>query len=83
MLLPDASNQDEVEDINSRLNAVKVHHSGASEVGRLQEKQRAAVERSVNRSKGDDSSSLSPPQSAGVHPDLHDLEFSELGDRHK
>lgn len=77
MLLPDAK-PDAVEDLNTRMGAVKVQNSG--ELGRLQEKQRAAVERSVGRGRerGDDSL----PQSTGVHPDLHDLNFGELGDNH-
>ena len=47
------------------------------EVSRLQEKQRAAVERSRNRTKGRDDDPY--PSTAEVHPDLQDLRFGSLG----
>lgn len=71
---------DDVEVVQQHMERVKVQHSG--ELDRLQEKQRAAVEREVNRSKDRERDQYpSPPNSAGVHPDLHDLSFGELGSR--
>jgi hypothetical protein len=76
MVLPDTK-ADQVEDLNKQMSAVKVQYSG--ELGRLQEKQKAAVERAVSRGReGDDT--YSPPTSASLHPDLHDLSFGDLGE---
>ena len=62
----------DVEDVQQGLEAVKI---AGSEVQRLQEKQRAAVQRAVRERPlaGDDA--LGSP----VHPDLQDLSFGELG----
>ena len=61
----------DVEDVQQGLEAV---HIAGSEVQRLQEKQRAAVQRAVReRPQGDEA--LGSP----IHPDLHDLSFGELG----
>jgi len=51
--------------------ALKPMHTGDSELGKLQSKQRDRVARSINRSRDGLSSSL--------HPDLEDLEFGDLG----
>lgn len=51
----------DVEDVQKGLAAAKIHDS---ELGKLQEKQRAAVKRSLGRNAG-----------SSVHPDLQDLSF--------
>ncbi len=64
----------DVEDVQQGLEAV---HIASSEVRRLQEKQRAAVQRAVRerpRADSEDDSPRSP-----IHPDLQDLSFGELG----
>lgn len=64
----------DVEDVQQGLEAV---HIAGSEVQRLQEKQRAAVQRAVRerpRAEDDSDSPRSP-----IHPDLQDLSFGELG----
>lgn len=69
------------------LAAVKIQDS---ELGKLQEKQRAAVQRSIGRSSGQngkerarvdegDDFYTSGRQSSSVHPDLQDLSFGALG----
>ena len=56
---------------------------GGSEVSRLQEKQRAAIERSIRakeRGREEDSDyNATYAKSAGVYPDLQDLSFGSLG----
>jgi hypothetical protein len=67
---PNATEQD-VEVVQQGL---EVQTTG-SEVQRLQEKQRAAVQRVVRqRPRSDDGAPESP-----IHPDLQDLSFGELG----
>ena len=68
---PNVTEKD-VEDVQQGLEAVKI---AGSEVQRLQEKQRAAVQRAVRERPlaGDDA--LGSP----IHPDLQDLSFGELG----
>jgi LAS seventeen-binding protein 5 len=62
----------DVEDVQQGLEAV---HIAGSEVQKLQEKQRAAVQRAVReRPQAEDDSPWS-----SLHPDLHDLNFGELG----
>jgi hypothetical protein len=62
----------DVEDVQQGLEAA---HITGSEVQRLQEKQRAAVQRAVReRPRAEDDSPRSP-----IHPDLQDLSFGELG----
>jgi len=69
---------DDVEEARLQMAAVKVNNTG--ELDRLQEKQRAAVERSINRNRERERETYaSPPPSAGVHPDLQDLSFGTLG----
>jgi len=64
----------DVEDVQQGLEAA---HIAGSEVQRLQEKQRAAVQRAVReRPRAEDDS---PRSSLHLHPDLHDLSFGELG----
>jgi hypothetical protein len=62
----------DVEEVQQDLEAV---HITGSEVQKLQEKQRAAVQRAVHqRSRTEGSPSGSP-----IHPDLQDLSFGALG----
>lgn len=61
--------------------SVKINNTGG-EVDRLQEKQRAAVSRSVGRARGQDmmiDPYDSPPGSATVYPDLQDINFGDIG----
>ncbi|KAI0001636.1 hypothetical protein BJV77DRAFT_1075387 [Russula vinacea] len=68
---PNVTEKD-VEDVQQGLEAV---HIAGSELQRLQEKQRAAVQRAVReRPRAEDDALESP-----IHPDLHDLSFGELG----
>lgn len=72
--------EEDVEDAQRQLAAVKINYTG--EVDKLQVKQRAALEREISRIKSRDNSYSSPPNSAGLHPDLQDLNFNELGNSH-
>ncbi|TCD68095.1 putative actin patch assembly and actin polymerization protein [Steccherinum ochraceum] len=63
--------EQDVEDVQKELAAVNIRDS---ELGKLQEKQRAAVQRSIGRS-----SSLNAYHDGEVHPDLQDLSFGALG----
>jgi hypothetical protein len=66
----------EVEEVQQGLVAVQLT---GSEVQKLQEKQRAAVQRAVRqRPRTEDSPSGSP-----IHPDLQDLSFGALGPEHR
>jgi len=68
---PNVTEKD-VEDVQQGLEAA---HITGSEVQKLQEKQRAAVQRAVReRPRAEDDSPRSP-----IHPDLQDLSFGELG----
>jgi len=72
---PNVTEKD-VEEVQQGLEAA---HISSSEVQRLQEKQRAAVQRAVRqRSRPEDDAEGSP-----LHPDLHDLSFGELGPEHR
>ncbi|KAI0688131.1 hypothetical protein BC835DRAFT_1408167 [Cytidiella melzeri] len=62
LIKPTVSEQD-VSDVQKNLAAVKIHDS---ELGKLQEKQRAAVQRSIGRGK------------VRAHPDLQDLSFGNI-----
>ena len=62
----------DVEDVQQGLEAV---HITGSEVQRLQEKQRAAVQRAGRERPQAEDDALGSP----IHPDLHDLSFGELG----
>ncbi|CAL1694031.1 unnamed protein product [Somion occarium] len=79
----------DVQDVQEGLAAVKIHDS---ELGKLQEKQRAAVQRSLGRAGGgkerdratyEDDDEFMQPRSASsetyVHPDLQELSFGSLG----
>lgn len=69
---PNVSEQD-VEEVRQGLEAAEI---AGSEVQKLQDKQRAAVQRAVRRySRTEDDAS----RSTSVHPDLHDLSFGALG----
>ena len=62
----------DVEDVQQGLEAVQI---AGSEVQKLQEKQRAAVQRAVRERPRAESNSPRLP----IHPDLQDLSFGELG----
>ncbi|KAI0778319.1 hypothetical protein BD413DRAFT_704774 [Trametes elegans] len=79
---PDTSEQ-QVKEIQEGLAATKL---SSSELGKLQEKQRAAIERSVGRAGSsstrpdpDEDSLTSPTSPTYIHPDLQSLEFGPLG----
>ncbi|OSD03205.1 seryl-tRNA synthetase [Trametes coccinea BRFM310] len=82
---PETSEQ-QVKEIQEGLAATKL---SSGELGKLQERQRAAIERSTGRvgssstrpDPGDESptSPTSPTSPSYVHPDLQDLEFGSLG----
>ncbi|KAI8990560.1 hypothetical protein BD414DRAFT_438281 [Trametes punicea] len=82
---PETSEQ-QVKEIQEGLAATKLSNS---ELGKLQEKQRAVIERSVGRAgssstrpdPGEESptSPTSPTSASSVHPDLQDLQFGSLG----
>ena len=88
LIKPDITAQ-EVSDVQAQLESVKINNTGG-ELDKLQEKQRAAVERSTRgsmRHKGKEDIMIdpyfSPPTSAGVHPDLQELDFGDLGAENK
>jgi LAS seventeen-binding protein 5 len=66
----------DVEEVQQGLEAV---HVSGSEVQRLQERQRAAVQRAVRQRSRQEDDTLGSP----IHPDLHDLSFGELGPEHR
>ncbi|KAI0361468.1 seryl-tRNA synthetase [Trametes cingulata] len=79
---PDTSEQ-QVKEIQEGLAATKLSNG---ELGKLQERQRAAIERSVGRAGSSsmrpdpgEESPTSPTSPTYVHPDLQDLEFGSLG----
>ncbi|THH19050.1 hypothetical protein EW146_g2057 [Bondarzewia mesenterica] len=78
---PDVTEQD-VADVQEGLAAANIH---GSELNKLQEKQRAAVQRAVrNRirvGEADDSDPDSRQAQSHLHPDLQDLSFGTLGDQ--
>jgi len=69
---PNVSEQD-VEEVRQGLEAADI---AGSEVQKLQDKQRAAVQRAVRRHSRTENDASG---SASVHPDLHDLSFGTLG----
>src|ERR1700691_1241573 len=69
---PNVSEQD-VEEVRQGLEAADI---AGFEVQKLQDKQRAAVQRAVRRHSRTEDDALG---SASVHPDLHDLSFGTLG----
>ncbi|KAH9178734.1 hypothetical protein EDB89DRAFT_2217836 [Lactarius sanguifluus] len=69
---PNVSEQD-VEEVRQGLAAADI---AGSEVQKLQDKQRAAVQRAVRRYSRTEDDAL---KSTSVHPDLHDLSFGALG----
>ncbi len=75
--------EEDVKDVQDSLAAAKIHDS---EISKLQEKQRAAVQRSIGRAAGqnakDRAAGNDPYQtgtSSSVHPDLQELSFGSLG----
>ena len=74
--------EQDVEEMNRHMAAAKITDAG--EVSRLQEKQRVAVARQAQRERERErerrrDSYESPPNSAGLHPDLQDLSFGGIG----
>ena len=74
---PDTSEQ-QVKEIQEGLAAAKL---STTELGKLQDRQRAAIERSIGRAGG---SSMNPGSgetspTSPIHPDLQDLQFGPLG----
>ncbi|KAN0133242.1 hypothetical protein V8E53_008966 [Lactarius tabidus] len=69
---PNVSEQD-VEEVRQGLEAADI---AGSEIQKLQEKQRAAVQRGVRRYSRTENDALG---STSLHPDLHDLSFGALG----
>ena len=79
---PDTS-EAQVKEIQEGLAAAKI---STGELGKLQDKQRAAIHRSIGRSStsdmspgSGDESPTSPSSPTYVHPDLQDLQFGALG----
>ena len=70
----------DIEEVQEHMARANITDRG--ELGRLQQKQRAAVERYKNRDRAEDSYP-SPPNSAGLHPDLQELSFGEIGSSQK
>ena len=69
-----------MKEIQEGLAAAKL---STTELGKLQERQRAAIERSIGRAGGNSyrspSEETSPISPSFVHPDLQDLQFGSLG----
>ncbi|KAI1788797.1 seryl-tRNA synthetase [Ganoderma leucocontextum] len=82
---PDTS-EAQVKEIQEGLAAAKL---SPSELGKLQDRQRAAINRSIGRSGSSmspgsgDESPASPTSPSYVHPDLQDLQFGALGDEQR
>lgn len=79
--------EEDIKDVQESLAAAKIHDS---EIGKLQEKQRAAVQRSIGRTAGQNGKEIAaendPYQtspSSHVHPDLQELSFGSLGAEQK
>ncbi|KAL5494963.1 hypothetical protein ACEPAI_425 [Sanghuangporus weigelae] len=78
LIKPVMTDQD-VEEMQQHMETVKIQ--GPGEVNRLQEEQRAAITRQVERNRErqrNRSTYESPPSSAGLHPDLQDLSFGGI-----
>ena len=84
----------DVEAVQNKLATANISDVSGSEIGKLQEKQRAAVQRSIGRASSqnlngksrstalsDEEEEYSPGGSrmSSVHPDLQDLSFGALG----
>ena len=68
----------DVEEVQQQM--AKANISDRGELSRLQQKQRAAVERHKHRDRERAEESYpSPPNSAGLHPDLQELSFGDIG----
>ena len=68
-----------MKEIQDGLAAAKL---STSELGKLQDRQRAAINRSIGRSSSPlsgEESPTSPTSPSYVHPDLQDLQFGALG----
>lgn len=86
LLKPDTTEQ-QVKEIQEGLAAAKL---STTELGKLQDRQRAAIERSIGRSGSTNygytspgSGETSPTSPTYVHPDLQDLQFGALGSDQK
>ncbi|KAI0698394.1 seryl-tRNA synthetase [Cerioporus squamosus] len=86
LLKPDTT-EDQVKEIQESLAAAKL---STTELGKLQDRQRAAIERSIGRSgsasydyTSPGSGETSPTSPTYVHPDLQDLQFGALGSDQK
>lgn len=71
----------DIEEVQQHMAKISVNNTGGT-IDKLQEKQRAAVER--HRAKGRDEAGAgqaypSPPNSAALHPDLQELTFGGIG----
>lgn len=86
MSKPEVTEQD-IQDVQEGLAAANIQDS---ELSKLQEKQRAAVQRSLGRASGgkaratyedDDEFTQRRSSSSYVHPDLQELSFGNLGEQ--
>ena len=72
----------DIEEVQQHMAAVTVNNTGGT-IDRLQEKQRAAVERHRARGTREGTSAEqaypSPPNTGALHPDLHELTFGDIG----
>lgn len=81
---PDTT-EEQVKELQESLAAAKL---STTELGKLQDRQRAAIERSVGRSGSTNYGYTSPGSgetspTSPVHPDLQDLQFEALGSDQK
>ena len=79
LIKPVMTDQD-LEEVQQHLANAKI--DGGSELSKLQQKQRDAVERRITKEKAkerDRDAYPSPPNSAGLHPDLQELSFGNIG----
>ncbi|RDX51011.1 seryl-tRNA synthetase [Lentinus brumalis] len=84
LLKPDTT-EEQVKELQESLAAAKL---STTELGKLQDRQRAAIERSVGRSGSTNYGYTSPGSgetspTSPVHPDLQDLQFEALGSDQK
>ncbi|EJD03661.1 uncharacterized protein FOMMEDRAFT_82732 [Fomitiporia mediterranea MF3/22] len=78
-LIKPVMTEQDVEEMQQHMAAAKITDAG--ELSKLQDKQRAAIARQVNRDRERERSGAayeSPPSSAGLHPDLQELSFGGI-----